>query len=321
MRKLKWGVLGCSSFARRRSIPAMLEAPSADLVAVASRTTEKAETFREQFSLARAYGSYEELLQDTDIEAIHITTVNGLHGQWMAKAIAAGKHVLCEKPFTMTLSEAAQIAVQSKGTDLSVMEALVWRFHPQHRQAKLFIDEGRIGDVRLIRAAFTFLLNDPTIRCHPVLGGGSVLDVGGYPLSASRFYFGQEPHTVNTRGTIDQQYQVDINMAGMLEFESGVALIDCGFDSPFRTDLEIVGTKGRLYFPKAWQPPEQATFYLNEEPISSPATNQYVAMIEEISRDLLIGITPKYAIDDALAQAKAVSAVLRSIESGVAMSV
>jgi predicted dehydrogenase len=316
VKKLKWGVLGCSSFAFRRAIPALLQAELSDLVAVASRTPDKAESFRSTFGIKRAYGTYDELLSDPEIEAIHITTVNGLHADWMVKALENGKHILCEKPFTVNLSQAERVYALASASKLQVMEAFVWRHHPQHNSAMQAIEQGAIGEVRLVRPAFTFLLKDPSIRCDPVLGGGSVLDAGCYPISSARYYFRAEPTTVNTRGFIHPEYKVDMNVAGMLEFSDGVALIDCGFDSPFRTDLEIVGTKGRIYFPKAWQPPERATIFINEEAVVLPPCNQYVLQVEQFSQCVLNQSPVGHGIEDAYKQMKTIAAVLRSIESG-----
>ncbi len=318
MSKLRWGVLGCSSFARRRGIPALLTTPSAKLVAVASRSKEKAEKFRSEFGLARCYGSYEELLDDPDIDAIHITTVNGLHAEWMLKSIEKGKHVLCEKPFTTSVEQAEKVAAAAEGSKTKIMEGLVWRFHPQHKQALKAIEQGEIGDVRLVRAAFTFQLQDPAvaaIRLHPELGGGAMLDIGCYPVSSSRFYFGSEPSLVNVRGYVHAEYGVDVHMAGSMEFPGGVSLIDCGFDAPFRTDLEIVGSTGRIYFPKAWQPPQEATLYLNDEPIVLPATNQYVLMFEHFSTAILQGSSLDWEVTDAVLQMKAIEAIIHSIHS------
>src|SRR5213592_2558633 len=154
MGKVKWGVLGCASFARRRTIPAMLEAPSVELIGVASRSSEKAESFRSQFSLPRAYQSYEELLDDPEIQAIYNPLPNGLHGEWMIRAAEKGKHTLCEKPFTSDAAEAQRVADVAGRTGVKIMEAFMWRFHPQHERARQLIDNGAIGPVKLVRGAF-----------------------------------------------------------------------------------------------------------------------------------------------------------------------
>lgn len=317
MRKLRWGVLGCSPFARRRGIPAMKRAQSVDLLAVASRNDEeKAEAFRTEFDLSRSYGSYAALLDDPDIDAVHITTANGLHAEWILRALEKGKHVLCEKPFTTNAEQAEQISKFAPHTGLQVMEGLVWRFHPQHQRAAQVIKDGAIGQVRLVRAAFTFQLQDRSMRCDPVLGGGCMFDVGCYTVSSSRFYFGSEPASVDVRGSIDPSYNVDIHSGGMMQFDGGITLMDCGFDAPYRTDLEIVGDRGRIYFPRAWQPLEEANFYINDELITLPATNQYVLMFEHFSDSVLNGTPAGYGVNDAAAQIKTIEAVVRSIRSG-----
>ena len=186
--KLKWGVLGCGSFARRRSIPAMLQAPSVELLAVASRSAEQASEFQRQFHISRAYSSYEELLADTDIGAVHITLPNALHAPWTVRALESGKHVLCEKPLATTVEDAEMVSEQVRRSGLTVMEAFMWRFHPQHERAMTAVAGGEIGSVRLVRASFRYEIGDTNVRLHKDLGGGSVFDVGCYCVSAARFF-------------------------------------------------------------------------------------------------------------------------------------
>lgn len=316
MEKVSWGVLGCSGFARRRSIPAMLQSASTNLLAVASRTLEKAETFRNEFSLAQCYGSYNELLDAPDIDAVHIPLPNALHAEWTLKALEKGKHVLCEKSFSDNVAITEQVGSMVKRTGLKFMEAFVWRMHPQHLTARRLIDQGVIGAVRLVRSSFSFTLTDrPNIRMDRELGGGAILDVGCYPISAARFYFGDEPVRVLVSGAVDSQCDVDMSAGGVLEFPAGNAVFDCSFDLPFRTDLEVVGERGRIHFPRAWQPPEQATIMVNDEPITIEPANQYQLMFEHFSRCILNSEPPRYDVDDAIAQSRTVSAVLQSIRT------
>src|SRR2546422_706489 len=154
MAKVKWGVLGCANFARNRTIPAMLNTPSVALVGVASRSAEKAEQFRADFGLARAYDSYESMLADPEIQAVYNPLPNGLHAEWTIKAAVAGKHTLCEKPFASDAEEARKVADAAARTGAMVMEAFMWRFHPQHDRCRQAIAEGAIGTVRLVRGAF-----------------------------------------------------------------------------------------------------------------------------------------------------------------------
>lgn len=317
MARVKWGVLGCANFARRRTIPAMLESPSVELVGIASRSLEKAEAFRSEFNLLRAYGTYEEMLADPQIHAVYIPLPNSLHAEWMIKAAEAGKHSLCEKPFASDAAEARQVAEAAKRSGVFVMEAFMWRFHSQHLRARRAIENGEIGPLRLVRAAFSFLIpRKPNVRLVPELAAGSVMDVGCYPISAARFYFGEEPSIAYARGSVDPEYGVDMRMAGMLDFPQGQALIDCSFNLPYRTDLDIVGESGMIAIPKPWLPDPEAALTINGRTEKLPAENQYVAEFEHLSHCILNETGPLYGPEDAIRQMKVIDAVHRSMESG-----
>ena len=317
MARVSWGVLGCSDFARRRAIPAMLESSSVDLVGVASRSAEKAEAFRALFDLRRAYPSYESLLEDPEITAVYLPLPAALHAEWMLRAAAHGKHCLCEKPFTSSAADAARVLDAFTGRGLFVGEAFMWRLHVQHRRARMWVERGRIGEVRLVRAAFSVrLTRRPDIRLDPALGGGSVLDLGCYPVSAARFYFGDEPIAAYACGTVDPAYGVDMSMSGVLEFPHGAAIIDSAFNLPYRTELEIVGEEGTIRMPKPWLPDSEATVIINDKVETMPPENQYVTQFEFFSTCILEGIPPRFGPEDALAQMRALDAVLRSMRSG-----
>ncbi len=317
MSRVKWGVLGCASFARRRAIPAMLESPSVELVGVASRTSEKAEEFRSQFKLQRAYASYDALLNDAQIQAIYIPLPNGLHAEWMVKAARAHKHILCEKPFTANAAEARQVAAVAKQSGVFVMEAFMWRLHNQHRRALLAVKNGEIGALRLVRASFSFMISrQPNVRFLPELAGGSVMDVGCYPISAARYYFGAEPTRVYARGFIDPMYGVDMRMSGVLEFPQGLAMIDCAFDLPYRTEMELAGETGTIRIPRSWLPDREATLDINGRAEKLPADNQYIAEFEHLSQSILNQTPPDYGPEDAVRQMTVIDAVYHSMKSG-----
>jgi len=317
MARVNWGVLGCASFARRRTIPAMLESPSVALMGVASRTAEKAESFRAEFNLPRAYASYDALLDDPQIQAVYIPLPNGLHAEWMIKAAEHGKHSLCEKPFASNAEEAAQVAEAAARRGVCVMEAFMWRMHPQHAKAFATARDGAVGPVRLVRSAFTFQLGrEPNVRLVASLAGGSVMDVGCYPISAARYYFSDEPVAAFAQGDIDPEFGVDMRMSGILTFPNGRAVIDSGFNLPYRTSLEIVGEAGTIVVPKPWLPDPVATIVINGEPEVLPAANQYVNQFEYFSRCVLEGKPPSYGPADAIRQMRVIDAVLRSIHSG-----
>ncbi len=317
MDRVRWGVLGCANFARTRAIPAMLQAESVELVAVASRNAEKAEAFRAEFHLPKAYADYESLLEDPEIEAIYNPLPNGLHAEWNIRAAERGKHVLCEKPFTATAEEAQAVADAAARAGVKMMEAFMWRFHPQHERALQAIENGEIGTVRLVRGAFTFsIARKYNVRLDPTLAGGSIMDVGCYPISGTRFYYQDEPTLVYARGTIDPEYGVDMSMAAVLQYPQGLALVDCGFHLPFRADLEIAGEKGTIYIPRSWLPDEEATILINGKEERFPKVNQYVLEFEHFSQCILRQQTPRYTPEDAVRQMRVIDAVYRSLRSG-----
>ncbi len=297
----------------------MLQSQSVELVGVASRSPEKAEDFRAQFALPRAYGSYEQMLEDPGIQAIYIPLPNGLHGKWTMEAADHRKHVLCEKPFASSAAEARQVAEFAMRRNVRVMEAFMWPFHSQHERARAAIRDGAIGVVRCIRASFSFPIpRKPNVRLQPDLAGGSVMDIGCYPVSAARYYFEDEPAVVYACGEIDAEYRVDMRMSGVLEFAKGPALVDCAFNLPFRTHLEIVGEFGTILMPKPWQPDPEATLILNGEALKLPEENQYVKQFEHFSRCLIDGTPPRFGAEDAVRQMSVLDSVLRSIRSGQA---
>ncbi len=315
--KTRWGILGCSDFARRRAIPAMLESPSTELVAIASRTHDKAERFRAEFNLPHAYGDYEDLLRDHQIQAVYIPLPNSMHAEWATKAAEAGKHSLCEKPFACTVEGAKQAALAASSHGVHTAEAFMWRLHRQHERARSIIDSGEIGPIRVIRAGFSFVITrDPNIRLVPELGGGALLDLGCYTVSAARFYFGAEPKLVYARADLDPQSQVDMRVCAILEFASGRAIMDCSFDLPPRRQLEIHGEKGTVAFAQPWQPEPEAVIYVNGKPETLPRENHYVTMFEHFSRCFAAGEPPRYGAEDAIQQMKVLDAIRNSIAAG-----
>jgi len=199
---------------------------------------------------------------------------------------------------------------------------LMWPFHPQHRTAKKLVADGVIGEVRFIRASFTYMMTAKSgIRLDKDLGGGSLLDVGCYPVSGARYYFEQEPTSVFASGAIHPDLGVDTNASAILEFRSGRAVIDFGFHLPYRTEMEIVGDLGAIIFPRAWQPLEQATIYLNDDEIVLPPSNHYVNLFKHFSQCILDDTKPELDIADAVNQMKALDAVKKSIVSGSSQKV
>lgn len=317
MDKVRWGVLGCASFARSQTIPAMLAANKVELVGVASRDVRRAEEFRTEFGLAKAYGAYEELLDDPGIDAVYIPLPPGLHAAWSVKSLAAGKHVLCEKPFAASANEAVAVAAAARQSGRQVMEAFMWRFHPQHERALELVRSGAVGAVKLVRASFSFTMGRaPNVRWDPVLGGGSTGDVGCYTVSAVRAYFGEEPRRVWAQATMDEESGVDVSMAAILEFASGRGLVDCGFDLPFRSGIEVVGDAGVMTIPSPWLPGSEAQIFLNGVGQTVPDANQYVLEFEHFSECIASDRPARYGADDAVGQMRALDAIVRSAKTG-----
>jgi len=322
MKKTIWGVIGCSSFARRRTIPAMLASPSVQLLGVASRSIEMSEAFGKEFNLPRSFGSYEEMLEDSRIQAVYIPLPNGLHKEWIIRAAESGKHVLCEKPLTSNAAEAALVAEVAARTGVRIMEAFMWRFHAQHLRAKEALQSGTIGSLRLLRSSFSFLLDRiPNVRFSPQLAGGSILDVGCYPVSAARFYFQDEPRSVFARGRFDQEFKVDMGMEGIMDFSQGRAMIDCAFDLPYFTNLELVGEKGVIKIPRPWRPEEETVIFINDQPETLRDRSQYVSQFEHFSHCISSGVAPLYGPGDSMLQMRALDAIFRSIRSGSTVEV
>lgn len=317
MSKLRWGVLGCSGFARSVAVPALKEASSAEVVAVASREAERARAFAAELSIPRWFGSYEEMLEDEGVDAVYNPLPNALHAAWTIRAVAAGKHVLVEKPFATSATEAIAVASAARQAGRHVMEGFMWRFHPQHEEALRRVRDGEIGPVRLVRASFTFSMpRRPDIRWDPALGGGATLDVGCYTVSAARAYFGAEPTSVMVRRTRDEASGVDMSMAAILEFAEGRAIAECGFHVPFRSCVEVVGEKGVLVVEAPWVPSDAARLVVNGEVIQAEPANQYTRQFEHFSRAILDGVRPRYDAEDAVLQMRVLDAIIRSARSG-----
>lgn len=255
-KKLRFGILGCAGIAINLVMPAIQKSEYGVLAAVASRNLEKSNSVAEQFGIAAAYGSYEELIEDTSIDAVYIPLPNHLHKEWAIRAMEAGKHVLCEKPIALTSEEAAEMAAVAKRKGVILAEAFMYRHHPRWMRIREIIESGELGKLRLIRGAFTYNNAEDldNIRLRPEWGGGALYDVGCYPISAARFILGQEPEAITVHAQFSQEHHgVDMMAAGVVEFADGLALtFDCGMWTEPRQLLEIVGSEGRIDIPHAF---------------------------------------------------------------------
>jgi predicted dehydrogenase len=303
--------------------PAFDASRTASRQAIASRCPDRARAAAQDFGFDRAYGSYEELLADPNVDAVYIPLPNTLHVEWTIKAADRGKHVLCEKPLCPTAAEAAAVVAHCRARGVQLMDGFMWPHHPRTQRIRDTIDSGVIGEVRRMTGAFTFRMDplDPkNIRLRPDLAGGSLLDVGCYPVSAIRWAFGEEPERVFA--TARHAHGVDVEVSGQLAFGGGrSASFDCGFTLPYRAWLEIVGTKGTIRVPRMWAPHPRATWEVevNGQPAvehTVEGEDQIVRMLDEFAAAVCEGRDPRPGPDEAVKTLRVLDAVRRSIADG-----
>jgi xylose dehydrogenase (NAD/NADP) len=242
---LKWGLLSTARI-NRRLIPAIRAAERAEVAAVASRSRERAEAYAAEWGMPRAHGSYESLLGDPDVDVIYISLPNSLHGEWAVRAAQAGKHVLCEKPFTVSVAECDRVIAAAESAGVVVVEAVMYLHHPLLAEVRRLIQEGAVGRVEFVRGFLCILLDRPDdVRWKPELGGGALWDVGSYPVSFIRWVAG-EPDEVFGWQTLAES-GVDETFVGLLRYRSDVlGTFACGFRSPWRAEAQVFGTEGTL---------------------------------------------------------------------------
>jgi predicted dehydrogenase len=319
---LKWGLLSTARI-NRALIPAIRAAKRAKLTAVASRSRSKAEAYAAEWEIPRAYGSYQALLDDPDIDVIYISLPNSLHVEWTVKAAQCAKNVLCEKPLSITLEGCDQIIAAAEAADVVVMEALMVLYHPLHHKARQMVREGAVGDVKLARGSFSFFLDSPDdVRWDPSLGGGSLWDVGSYPVSIICWILG-EPDQVFGWQTLSES-GVDQTFTGLLRYGSGVlGAFDCGFQEPFRSDIEVVGTAGTLLIERPYPITPQKSRLLfrhrgtdESEVIAVAEEDAYRCEVEALTAAVLDGTPPAVPLTSSRAKVAMLIALYRSALEG-----
>lgn len=324
--KVRWGVLGAARIALRKVIPAMKSSPHCAVTAIASRDLSRARASADGLAIPKAYGSYEDLLADPEVDAVYVPLPNHLHVPWSIRAIQAGKHVLCEKPIALTAAEAQTLLEEaSRRPSLKVMEAFMYRFHPQWRLARRLVDEGQIGELRAVQTFFSYWNVDPkNVRNQADIGGGGMLDIGCYCVSVPRFLFGAEP--VRVRGSIelDPVFSVDRLAAGVLDFPHGSATFLCSTQlSPYQKVI-AAGTEGRLEIEIPFNaPPDRPCRIWHERadenrPIDLEVADQYAIQADLFSRAILDGLPTPTPLEDALANMRVIDAVFASARAGEA---
>ena len=320
--QLKWGVLSTANIGRRAVIPAIQHASNGDVVAVASRDAEKASTFAAELDIPQAHGSYQALLETDAIDAVYIPLPNSLHREWTIKAAEAGKHILCEKPLALNAAECDEMAAAANQNGVLLMEAFMYRFHPQTERVLELIRSGVIGEPRLIHAAFTFRVSSPdNIRLQPELGGGSLMDVGSYCINVSRTLAGAEPVEVQAYANWAET-GVDGQMAGTLRFADGLlAQFDTGLTLERREFYQVAGTEGHIEVPAAFLPgTDDTTIYEHHgrqgaTAHSIPGVDQYQLMVEHFADCVLHDKPVRYPSAEAAANMRVIEALYRSARS------
>ena len=254
MRHLKWGLMGAGriagSFAR-----GLARTEHATALAIGSRSLEKAQRFAEEHGIERAYGSYEDLLSDPDVDAVYIALPNHLHAEWSIKSAQAGKHILCEKPVTLNAAELEDVLAVVKASDVFFMEAFMYRCHPQLQRLREILNSGVIGEVRVIYSTFSFNMGPAydNVRMVNYMGGGGLMDVGCYCVSLSRWIVQEEPVACRAVAHIGPRSRVDEYMAGALKFPGGaLAYFTSGLQCSVPTTAAIYGSEGSIAIPRPW---------------------------------------------------------------------
>ena len=321
---LTWGILSTARI-NRRLIPEVKAAVRSTMLAVASRNADKAQEYAAQWNIPRAYGSYEDLLAAPDINAVYIPLPNTLHKEWVIKAAQAGKHILCEKPLAMTPAEVDEMTAAARENSVVLLEAFMYRMHPQLATLKTLIAEGLIGKVKLIRAKFSFTLRDENnIRLRKELGGGSLWDVGCYPVSFAQAIAEEDPQSVFGWQRVNAG-GADVLFAGQMQYRNGiVAQIDAGFEMPFRAGAEVVGDEGVLTLPNPWIPDTEGKssgiIHIapddTETAIPTPVKNPYLCEVEALENAVLDGAPLRYTPTHSRGNVATINALYRSAKRG-----
>jgi predicted dehydrogenase len=328
MRKIRWGVLGAAKIATVKVIPAMQKCELCEITAIASRDPVKAETTARELGIARAYGSYEELLADPEIDAIYNPLPNHLHVPWSIRAAEAGKHVLCEKPVGLNAAQVHELILVRDRAGVVIGEAFMIQTHPQWVRAVELAHNGRIGAMRGVVATFGYTNRDPhNVRNVLEWGGGALMDIGCYPIKAARMAFGEEP--VGVSGTIvrDADFGTDILTSAVLEFPSGQCVFTCGTQMTPCQSVEFLGTKGRIQLEIPFNAPPARPARIRIDDGSDitggnvvteefAPCDQYTVQGDAFARAILEGGLPPVPLEDSARNMAVIDAVFRASVSG-----
>jgi len=328
MQKVRWGVLGVARIATVKVIPAMQRGQLCEIAAIASRDGAKAEEAARRLGIPKAYGSYQEMLDDPGIEAVYIPLPNHLHVPWSIRAAEAGKHVLCEKPIAMNVAETLQLIAARDRTGVVMGEAFMVQSHPQWVRTIELVRTGRIGPLRSAIGEFSyFKLDAGNIRNIREYGGGAIMDIGCYPIKTSRMVFGEEPARVSAAIVRDPRFGTDILASAILDYPSGHCIFTCGTQVVPYQSMQFLGTTGRIEleipFNALDNRPSRIRIDDGRDLTGSGVTveefapcDQYTIQGDLFSRAIREGGPPPVPLEDALQNMAVIDAVFRSAETG-----
>lgn len=326
--KIRWGVLGAANIAVKKVIPAMQAGNFCQVTAIASRNLEKAKQTADALNIPKFYGSYEELLADPKIDAIYNPLPNNLHVEWTAKAAAAGKHVLCEKPIALTAKETRKLVAARDQTGVKIQEAFMVRTHPQWLAVRELIENNRIGKLQAITGFFSYFNTDAAnIRNNLETGGGAVMDIGCYCIYISRFILGEEPRKVSALIERDRGSGIDKLTSAILDFPGCQSTFTCGTQLAPYQRMQFFGANGRIEIEIPFNIPPHARTRIflddgsdlygkNVETIEISAADQYTIQADSFSKSILDNTKPAISLEDSVKNMAAMDAVFRSAESG-----
>ncbi len=323
MRKISWGILGVAKIATTKVIPAMKASAITEVAAIASRDPIKSQQAAARLGIPRAYGSYEELLADPAIECVYIPLPNHLHVPWSIRAAEAGKHVLCEKPISLTVAECRELIAVRDRTGVRIGEAFMVRTHPQWLRARELVRNGAIGELRSILFAFSYFNRDAAnVRNVAEWGGGGLMDIGCYPIQFARFIFDSEPLLVSAAMQRDPDFGTDRLTSGLLDFSRGQCVFTCSTQAmPFQR-AQILGTKGRIEIeiPVNAPPDRPARIWVDSGsgavPEEFPVCDQYTIQGDLFSRAVSEGGEVPTPLEDSIRNMAVIEAMVLSASEG-----
>ena len=328
MNKVRWGLLSTANI-NRRLIPAIRASQRGELVAVASRSQASADAYAAHWEIPRAFGSYEAMLDSDQVDAVYISLPNHLHAEWTIRALRSGVHVLCEKPFALSLADVDAMVATAQETGRALAEAFMYRHHRQIKTAGEWVRSGRLGQVTVFNSIFNFSVYGgakglDNVRLAPEKGGGSLWDVGCYPVSLAQFLLGEAPQSVFGVQVVGQT-GVDEVFCGQMHYRGGrTAQISCSFSTPFHMAAEVIGTEGRLALNRPFLPgldsePYHLTFYpADGEPVQLAVADQYLynGEVEDMHDAILDGKPPYLSLAETRDHVRTLLALYESASSG-----